>query len=175
MRSDLDAVFVQESSHDIFKRLKQLDIWQTKQSVHVYLPIRQSKEVDTRQVVRWLLESGHEVWTSYLPEDESKDGFCRISENTRYTFGRYDIPIPVERVVKDCQPDVIIAACVAADKTGNRLGHGNGWTDRFFAAHPKAYRIGLVYNQFLLDQIPSESHDQKLNVLVTESQIAYIR
>lgn len=174
-RSGLDPSFVEQASQDIFLELVKANIWDEKKVVHVYLPIEKSKEIDTWPIVQWLIDGGHEVWSSYLPQDESKDGFCKISKTSEYKLGRYGIPIPLEKIEPDCEPDVIIAACVAADKQGNRLGHGNGWTDRFFARHPKALRVGLIYEQMLFDEIPNEPHDQTLDTILTEERTITIK
>ena len=50
-----------------------------------------------------------------------------------------------------------------------RLGRGKGHYDRFFARAPKALRIGLGWEQQMLDTVPAEAHDQALNALVSEA------
>lgn len=158
-------------SHSVFNYLKQLGIWQEKQVVHIYLPIEAKNEIDTWQFVEWLIENGHEVWASHLPSDESKDGFCQISKTTTYQKDRFGAPLPLEKVSKHIKPSVVILPCLAADKNGNRLGYGSGWYDKFLAQHPGATKIGLVPEMFLLEQIPHEPHDKKLDILITQVRI----
>ncbi len=172
-RSIYGGQTVQSVSLRILDKLKNVKLLESKKIVHVYLPIARKNEIDTWPVVKWLLEAGHEVWTSYLPEDESEDGFCLVREDTTYGIGRYGIPLPQTKVEKDCTPDVVIVPCLAADVQGNRLGYGSGWYDWFLANHKKAVRIGLVYGEFLYDEIPHTKDDQQLDVIVTERKIIH--
>lgn len=170
-RKRLGSKLTLTNNRNITESLQNLSVWSTRQSVHVYLPIEGKNEIDTWPIVEWLLENGQEVWASHLPEDESQDGFCQISKDTKYGKDRFGAPLPLGQVAKEVNPTVIIVTCLAADKSGNRLGYGSGWYDKFLANHPKATKIGLIYNQFLLDEIPHEPHDIKLDLTITESQV----
>ena len=174
-RDGFSEKFIKEVSEKIAEKLQKLPIWEESQKVHIYLPIPSKNEIDTRQLIGWLLNSEDELWTSYLSNNESEDGFCKITKKTRYKAGRYDTLLPSGKVMKTIQPDVIIVPCVAADMQGIRLGYGLGWYDRFLAKQPKALKIGLVYDQLLFDQIPSEAHDQKLDVIVSEERIIHTK
>jgi len=173
-RKKLTTKFAEIHKREIAENLRRLPTWRSSQIVHVYLSLEGRNEIDTWPIVKWLLENGHEVWSSHLPEDHVKDGFCQITINTKYGKDRFGAPLPIERVHKTINPSVIIVPCLAADNNGNRLGYGSGWYDRFLAKHPKALKIGLVYDQFLLDEIPHEPHDIQLDFIITESERVYV-
>lgn len=71
-------------------------------------------------------------------------------------------------------PDLVIAPLVACDYLGNRLGGGKGMYDKKITQlrmiNPNLLYVGLCYDFQLLDNIPSENHDQKLNIIITESK-----
>lgn len=54
------------------------------------------------------------------------------------------------------------------DRSGNRIGYGKGYYDRYFAAYPKLYRIGIAYESQIEERIKPEKHDRKMHAMVTE-------
>lgn len=67
--------------------------------------------------------------------------------------------------------DVIIIPLLAFDESGNRLGYGGGWYDRFLAEQPQALKIGLAYDVQRAPTLPVEPHDRSLDYVVTEANI----
>lgn len=66
--------------------------------------------------------------------------------------------------------DVFIVPGVGFDETGGRMGHGAGYYDTTLAAAPRALRIGACLDRFLLPELPRESHDQPIDLLVTPTR-----
>lgn len=66
--------------------------------------------------------------------------------------------------------DCIIVPGAAFDRQGNRLGLGGGYYDRFLKRVPNAKRIALAFDYQLIDSVPAESHDTKMNIIITESE-----
>jgi 5-formyltetrahydrofolate cyclo-ligase len=62
---------------------------------------------------------------------------------------------------------LIIVPALAYDKRGHRLGYGKGFYDRFLNGR-KISTIGVCFSEFLVDQLPSETHDQPVSELLTE-------
>lgn len=58
---------------------------------------------------------------------------------------------------------------LAFDRAGNRLGWGHGHYDATLAAAPGALRVGLAFACQVVDRVPSEPHDARLHVLITET------
>ncbi|MFM7241443.1 MAG: 5-formyltetrahydrofolate cyclo-ligase [Opitutia bacterium] len=66
------------------------------------------------------------------------------------------------------QPELIVVPGLGFDRRGGRLGHGGGHYDRLLARLPAACRrVGLAYDQQILDVVPTEPHDLALHALVT--------
>lgn len=65
-------------------------------------------------------------------------------------------------------PDLILAALLAFDRSGARLGYGKAYYDRAFAAFPKARRVGLAFAMQEVAQVPREAHDALLEAVFTE-------
>ena len=90
---------------------------------------------------------------------------------------RYGIPTAVE----DLEPvDVVVVGCVAADRSGARLGKGGGFADLEFALASAAGLIGpgtwvvtTVHPVQVVDdgRIPMTVHDVPLDAVVTPDEI----
>jgi 5-formyltetrahydrofolate cyclo-ligase len=99
-------------------------------------------EPETEPFVEWCRASGKEV---AMPEDE----------------------------VDAAWPDVVIVPGVAFTVNGDRLGQGGGWYDRFLAAiGPGCTTIGVGFDIQLVERLPVEPHDVRLDHVVTESGMA---
>lgn len=68
-------------------------------------------------------------------------------------------------------PDLVLAPVLAFDRRGGRLGQGGGYFDRAIGALRAAgpvFVIGMAFAGQEVDSIPTESHDQALNAILTE-------
>ena len=76
-------------------------------------------------------------------------------------------------------PQIIVVPMLMFDRKLNRLGYGAGYYDklistlkRYFDKKQKNFiTIGLAYSEQETKSIPYESHDQKLDFIVTEKEI----
>ena len=72
-------------------------------------------------------------------------------------------------------PEVLLVPLVAFDVNGNRLGYGGGYYDRTISKlkseNSDIVVIGLSYEAQKLDAVPTDSYDQKLDMVVTEKEI----
>ena len=80
---------------------------------------------------------------------------------------------------KTVLPQIIIVPMLMFDRKLNRLGYGGGYYDKsifslkqYFQREEKSFfAIGLAYSEQETKSIPYESHDQKLDFIVTEKEI----
>ena len=63
---------------------------------------------------------------------------------------------------------------VAFDRTGNRLGRGGGYYDRFLSGF-QGVTAAVAFSFQLLDQIPIEKHDIPVDLVVTPQNILKVR
>ena len=63
--------------------------------------------------------------------------------------------------------DCVIVPGAAFDKSGGRLGLGGGFYDRFLPRAVNAKKIALAYDFQLVENLPLESHDAKIDVVFT--------
>ena len=80
---------------------------------------------------------------------------------------------------KTVLPQIIVVPMVMFDRKLNRLGYGGGYYDKsifslrqnFYRKEKNFFAIGLAYSEQETKSIPYESHDQKLDFIVTEKEI----
>jgi 5-formyltetrahydrofolate cyclo-ligase len=68
-------------------------------------------------------------------------------------------------------PGVVFVPLVGFDRTGARLGYGGGYYDRTLAALPGVLAIGYGHAAQEVPAIPTEPHDWRLPIIVTEREI----
>jgi 5-formyltetrahydrofolate cyclo-ligase len=67
------------------------------------------------------------------------------------------------------QFDLVLVPGLAFDKSGNRLGRGRGFYDRILAA-ASGVKCGVAYDFQLLEKIPAEPHDARVNFIFTPTR-----
>jgi len=79
------------------------------------------------------------------------------------------------------QVDLVVEGSVAVDKSGNRLGKGGGYGDREISEliSEKAILISTpvvttVHEIQIIDEVPTEEHDQKINMIITPERVIRI-
>lgn len=66
--------------------------------------------------------------------------------------------------------DVVIVPGTAFTAAGDRLGQGGGWYDRFLPSiRPGCLTIGVGFEPQLVDALPTEPHDVRLDLIVTDA------
>ncbi|MFU8841846.1 MAG: 5-formyltetrahydrofolate cyclo-ligase [Nitriliruptoraceae bacterium] len=87
-------------------------------------------------------------------------------------LGHRGVREPAGRVVDPAVVDVAVVPGVAFDPRGGRLGAGGGHYDRLLARLPAdATRIGVGFTCQLVPHVPTEPHDQRVEVVVTEGGV----
>ena len=76
-------------------------------------------------------------------------------------------------------PQIIIVPMLMFDRKLNRLGYGGGYYDKaifslkqyFHREKKNFFAIGVAYSEQEIKSMPHETHDQKLDFIVTEKEI----
>lgn len=89
---------------------------------------------------------------------------------------RYKIPEPHEHLTK-IDPKKIelwLIPGLVFDKNGNRIGYGKGFFDRLLPK-TKGVKIGIAYEFQIVKNIPGETHDIPMDMIVTEKRSLKVR
>jgi 5-formyltetrahydrofolate cyclo-ligase len=83
----------------------------------------------------------------------------------RHRFGMLE-PDPALPQVDPATLDIVLVPGTAFDRHGGRVGLGGGFYDRLLPTTP-ALRVGVTYDPCLLEQVPCDEHDQRMDWVVT--------
>ena len=76
--------------------------------------------------------------------------------------------VPIECI------DIAIIPGVAFDEKGGRIGSGDGYYNRLIPKLPITTRkVSLAFDSQILPQVPTESHDKYVDIIITEKRIIY--
>ena len=64
--------------------------------------------------------------------------------------------------------EMIVVPGVAFDREGNRMGRGRGFYDRLLKSTPRAMKVGVCYDFQMIEDVPVEPHDVKMDCVVSE-------
>ena len=139
----------------------------------VYLPI--NNEVDTFQIIKLLRSKKKEINLPVFQKDSKTYKIAIYDRHDKLTAGPYRIPQPAyPHVVDIAQVDVAIVPGVAFDKADHRLGFGKGIYDQLLADF-SGLKIGLAYDFQILERLPREQHDLRMDLIISENKILDIR
>lgn len=139
-------------------------------TVASYLSIE--PEPDTTEIIAALHATGVRVllpvlrrvpdWAPYAGPDALRPAWRGIPEPTTDPLGADALG----------EADAVLVSALAVTTRGDRLGVGGGWYDRALAhSDPATVTIALVSDDEILDSLPCEPWDRRVDVLATESGV----
>lgn len=157
-------------SLEISKKLFYLKEFKEAKAVMFY--VSKDGEVETRQMIMKALASGKKIVVPHINRRNKEMQACQIEDISRELCpGPYGIHQPREDFKKPLgleSIDMVIVPGVAFSQDGQRLGRGGGYFDRFLRQLPKkVFRVGLAFNFQIVESIPSFSHDESVNVVLS--------
>lgn len=161
--------FKDDKSPKIVENFLQLPELEKSREIFAYAPT--SDEVKIDPLLEKLLQLDKKISIPYIiskTEMVASRVFV-LDELIQSKFGIRSTP--TLNLVEPAEIDLIIVPGAGFDRRGNRLGLGAGFYDRFLQKIPRAVKIALAFQFQILDQIPTESHDQKIDVLVTSEGV----
>ena len=127
-----------------------------------------SDEVCTHSFINELVAQGKKV---YLPRVISAEAMvlCQYTGAESLKEGAYGIMEPVgQEISAGDRIDVVLVPGMAFDGSGNRLGRGKGYYDRFLShlSTPLPKLIGVCFDFQKVDVVPTEKCDIPVDVVV---------
>ena len=145
--------------------------------IHIYWPMPDEGEVDTRPLIQMLRTIGATV---VLPVITSYDPASPTMEHRKYEgpsaleTNRWGLREPKNTLcISPDKLDVVVVPGLGADREGTRLGRGAGYYDNFLRT-VDVPRILLTYSDCLVDSLPAEPHDVPVTTIVTERGVTEI-
>ncbi|MDT8861731.1 5-formyltetrahydrofolate cyclo-ligase [Alkalihalobacillus sp. MEB130] len=164
---DISSNQWREWSKKIANHLIASSYWQEAEAIA--LTISRGKEVDTYFLIENAWAQGKTVVVPRANFNTREMTFYELTSFDQLEEGPYELKEPDPRkcsLIQQREIDLIIVPGLAFDKKGARLGFGGGFYDRFLAC-AQATTIALAFPCQMISTIPIESHDCKVDYVVT--------
>ncbi len=146
VRSTLSPAQIEEKSACICSVVQQILNGIDPVMVYVSKPL----EVNTRDLIDYLITSRGRVIVPVIETDTRTLRLSYIQSPSVLVKSTFHVPEPVGNEIP-ARPDEVQAVVVpmlAFDQSGNRLGYGAGYYDRFLADVPHIKKIGLAFRLY---------------------------
>ncbi len=149
------------------------------ETIYIYAP-QKDREIDFTKVLMGRFPEKNYFFPKIMGDEEMV--FCEIKNYSDLVIGTFGIlepklvndqlrslsNTPLPKGTSNEKPDLIFIPSVAVDLDGYRLGKGGGFYDRWLASaeHEKMVRIAVMPKFSVVEKIPIEAHDEKVDVIV---------
>ena len=156
----------------ILERLLSLEEFKNAGTVFFYASFR--TEFDTTELIKISLAAGKRAVLPKVDREKQELVLYEIKDFSELGPGYMGIPEPTspETPVSINDIDLVIIPGAGFDPMGNRIGYGGGYYDRLLSGMQKHVPvIAPAYEEQIIDSIPSEPHDRKVQMIVTDRQL----
>lgn len=174
IRENISFQEVQEKSKLIQEQV--LELPEYKEADHILLYADFRHEVMTKDIFMSAIRDKKKVYFPKCNADGSMD-FYQVISVRQLTDNVWGIKEPKEDPKsKYCyfqeENTLAIVPGVAFDTRGYRVGYGKGFYDKYFVKYRAITMIGLAFAEQIIDEVPNDIHDIKMDKIVSE-QIIY--
>lgn len=144
-----------------------LELREYKDAKSVLFYVSTPEEVDTHFPIQEALKQGKNVFAPKVKNENL--WICPVNQFEDLKPGTFGILEPCEPT-KPKHPeeiDLIIVPGLAFDEHGHRIGYGKGHYDRLLKV-VKGFKVGLAFQEQMIEKVPNEEHDVPLNLLITD-------
>lgn len=174
IRRSIRAIELESLSETIEARLRVLTEYANARTVATY--VARPDEVQTASIIRHSLAAGRRILVPKTDQVGMRLIFSELRDFDRELApGQTGILEPRPeflRRVDLAEAELVLVPVVGWDERGYRLGYGAGYFDRALAElehHILTIGLGLEAQRF--DELPVESHDVPLEMIVTEERV----
>ncbi|MCA0756700.1 5-formyltetrahydrofolate cyclo-ligase [Paenibacillus sp. N4] len=164
-------------SETVCARAKELLERKAAASFMAYVSFR--SELDLSGLIEWGWQTGRTVIVPRCHAANRSMTLYRLRSWEELKPGAYGIMEPNPDIAQpleaDYVPEAVFVPGLAYDRRGGRLGYGGGYYDRFAESLQNAERtvlwLGPAFEAQLVERVPSEGHDLKVQAVITESNV----
>ncbi len=152
-----------ELSEIITNKIINLDNYKNAKVIALYNSL--NDEVDTRELINKSIDNKIVLLPKVI---DDKMVFIKANRATKYVKSSFGVLEPIGDIYLG-NIDLIIVPGVAFDKNLNRLGFGMGYYDKYLS-NKDIYKIGICFYEQLVDELETNEHDIKMNLVITEKE-----
>ena len=154
---------IESASRALGEKFAQCDVYKNARTIYGYLPYNQ--EVRTVPMLERAMREGKRVAVPKVYGEEMK--FIYMDDLSKVETGYANIPEPIaDGPVAEDPTALVLMPGLAFDETGNRMGYGGGFYDKFLAKEPEHPTVALCYSFQMVDAIPTEDYDIPVDLVL---------
>ena len=156
--------------NDINEIISQIKAKSKISSIAIYYPIK--SEISPLKLIKIFQKMSINICLPVIIKNTNELIFSKFEDKKSLTKNKYDIYEPNN--LDKINPDIIFVPMLGFDKNLNRLGYGKGYYDATISKLrklKKIFVIGLAYDNQMVRNIPTESHDEKMDIILTDKKI----
>jgi len=172
-RRALGEAVKREESRAIYRHLMQWGVFQKAKTLFCYLSM--PDEVATLDIVRAALDAKKRVAVPLVTDVHGQMECALLKSCDDLECGAFGILAPRREncaLLSPAEIELVLAPGVAFTLDGKRLGMGAGFYDRMFARMARAVAAGLAFDCQIVESIPCEAHDWRLDYLAARGGVA---
>ncbi len=118
----------------ILNLIKKEFVFKPKGYTHIFLPIEEFREVNTRPIIEFLKAQNQQVVLSKSKLKTNDMQHFLMDENTKLVENKWGIIEPESGIeVAERMLNIVFVPLLVFDKKGNRIGYGKGYYDKFLS------------------------------------------
>ena len=178
-RDSIPPELKSEKEFEIKDRLFSSDFFKNAQSILMYVSFR--SEVDTREYLDDIIKLGKKLVLPLVDTRHKVLKLYEVKDSNELKAGYMGIPEPGILRYRRCplkDIDLVIIPGTGFDPKGNRLGYGGGYYDKLLSLESRELAevdhittVALAFEEQIGEKIPSEPHDIKVDMIVTDKKI----
>ena len=167
LRRELPESVLNEKSKTITKKVINHPFYKQAELVFAYIDAK--GEVMTEELIRHAWKQGKKVAVPKIHGEVME--FYLITSFEQLEYGCFGLMEPDDmcpKVIDIPENSMVLMPGVAFDRTGNRIGYGKGYYDKYFTKFPNLNKIALSLDIQVVPEISAEPHDLKADCVITE-------
>ncbi len=137
-------------------------------------------ELNTTAIIHQALQEDKQVYVPRVEADRRME-FYRLEDINNLQPSNFGVLEPLSEETKRYQVtlhneashiNLMLLPGLAFDTTGNRIGYGAGYYDRYLTRYPDKhfYKIAACYDFQLMEHIAAEEYDVKADAIITPTK-----
>ncbi len=177
-RSELSEEQRHFFDEDILHQLQEMEGFKNCKRIFTYVSFE--SEIDTLSIIKEAFLLGKQV---YIPKVEahgiefyeikSLEGLHRSSYGILEPIGSKEHRFASLSTSKGLVENLMLLPGLAFDLSGNRIGYGAGYYDKYLALQPSDtfHKVALAYDFQVIERVPAEEFDICADVIITPTSI----
>lgn len=172
-RAELSEESIAKYSNIIANKLYDMDSYKNAKTIMSFISF--GDEVNTHEIIKKSISQGKSIVVPITIPEPRELKASQVLDFSELELGYYNILTPKKEFIRFIDPntiDLILVPGVVFARNGYRVGYGGGYYDRFLSKLTKKVdKIGLAFNLQITDEVPTDSFDIPVDLILTEKEI----